>query len=91
MVLDTTTLARRCRRGASTPSLENHDLRGWPAPERHRRAFVLDGPINREAFDTYVEEVLVPEIRPDDMMDNLSIHKGPQVRAMLEAAGPILL
>ncbi len=55
--------------------------------------FVLDGPINRLAFETYVARVLVPELRSGDVviMDNLSSHKGPQVRAMIEAAGASLL
>ncbi len=55
--------------------------------------FVLDGPINREAFETYVARVLVPELRADDVvvMDNLSSHKGPRVRQMIEAAGARLL
>jgi transposase len=55
--------------------------------------FVLDGPINRAAFETYVAEVLVPELRPGDVvvMDNLSSHKGPQVRALVEQAGGTLL
>lgn len=55
--------------------------------------WVLDGPINREAFEVYVAEVLVPELRPGDIvaMDNLSSHKGPKVRAMIEAAGAQLL
>jgi hypothetical protein len=41
-------------------------LRGMIAP------FVLSGPINREAFEAYVEQVLVPELRPGDIvvMDN---------------------
>ena len=40
---------------------------------------VLDGPINRDAFQAYVAQVLVPELRPGDIviMDNLSSHKGP--------------
>jgi hypothetical protein len=51
--------------------------------------FVLDGPINREAFEVYVERVLFPELKPGDVviMDNLSSHKGPRVREMIEAAG----
>ena len=51
--------------------------------------FVLDGPINRRAFETYVEKVLVPELRSGDIviMDNLSSHKGPGVRQSIEAAG----
>jgi transposase len=61
--------------------------RGLVAP------WVLDGPINREAFEVYIAEVLVPELRPGDIvtMDNLSSHKGPKVRAMIEAAGAQLL
>ena len=54
---------------------------------------VLDGPINRAAFEAYVEKVLVPELRPGDVviLDNLSSHKGARVRAMIEAAGASLL
>jgi transposase len=55
--------------------------------------FVLDGPINRDAFETYVEKVLVPELVPGDIviMDNLGSHKGPRTRALIEAAGAQLL
>jgi transposase len=55
--------------------------------------FVLDGPINRSAFESYVEKVLGPELRPGDVviLDNLSSHKGARVRAMIEAAGASLL
>ena len=55
--------------------------------------FVLDGPINRDAFEVYLERVLVPELRPGDVviMDNLSSHKGPKVREMIEAAAASLL
>ena len=62
-------------------------LRGMIAP------FVLDRPINRVAFETYVEKVLVPELRPGDIvvMDNLSSHKGPGVRHSIEAAGAEIL
>mgnify|MGYP001567150016 FL=1 len=54
--------------------------------------FVLDGPINRDAFETYVARVLVPDLRSGDVviMDNLSSHKGPRVREMIEAAGASL-
>ena len=54
---------------------------------------MLDGPINRIAFETYVDKVLVPELEPGDIviMDNLSSHKGPRVREMIEAAGATLL
>ena len=57
-------------------------VRGMIAP------FVLDRPINRAAFETYVEKVLVPELRIGDIvvMDNLSSHKGAGVRQRIEAA-----
>jgi len=55
--------------------------------------FVLDGPINRSAFEAYVEQILVPERRVGDVviLDNLSSHKGPRVREMIEAVGARLL
>ena len=58
-------------------------LRGMIAP------FVLGGPINRCAFETHVEKVLVPELRSGDIviMDKLSSRKGPGVRQRIEAAG----
>lgn len=54
---------------------------------------VLDGPINGRAFHAYVEQVLVPELRPGDIviLDNLSSHKGGKVRHAIEQAGASLL
>ena len=50
---------------------------------------VLDGPINRLAFQAYVEQVLIPTLAPGSIvvMDNLSAHKSPSIAAMLHAAG----
>lgn len=54
---------------------------------------VLDGPINGVAFQAYVDQVLVPELAPGDIvvMDNLGSHKGAGVGAAIEAAGASLL
>jgi transposase len=54
---------------------------------------VLDGPINAAAFLAYVEQFLVPELSPGDIvvMDNLSSHKGKAIRRAIEAAGAELL
>ena len=51
------------------------------------------GAIDRDAFEAYVKEGLVPELRPGDIvvMDNLSSHKGPKVRKMIEDTGAQLL
>ena len=59
---------------------------------RHNRIeapWVLDGPINGDAFRTYVEAVLVPTLRPRDIvvMDHLGSHKGKAVRQAIRSAG----
>ena len=53
---------------------------------------VLDGPINGQAFVAWVEQFLVPELRPRDtvVMDNLSSHKVVGVKRAIEAAGAAL-
>ena len=50
---------------------------------------VLDGPMNGDAFLAYVEQALVPELRPGDIviMDNLPAHKVHGVRQAIETAG----
>ena len=55
--------------------------------------WVLDGPMNGDAFTTYVTRVLVPELSCGDVviMDNLSSHKAPTVRAAIESVGATLL
>lgn len=54
---------------------------------------VLDGPINGDAFQAYVEQVLVPQLAPGDtvLMDNLGSHRRPAIRAAIEAAGARLI
>jgi transposase len=63
---------------------------------RHDRItapWLLEGPIDGGSFRTYVERVLVPTLRPGDIviMDNLGSHKGKAVRALIRAAGAKLL
>ena len=76
----------------TTPPARGQGLRGWIAQQRDRGALRPDGAINRDAFETYVARVLVPDLRPGDIvvMDNLSSHKGPRVRELIEAAGASL-
>ncbi len=54
---------------------------------------VLDGPVNGPAFQAYVEQVLVPELKRGDVvvMDNLGSHKGAGIRSAIAAAGASLL
>ena len=50
---------------------------------------VFDGPINGECFRAYVEQQLVPLLKPGDIviMDNLGSHKSAALRALIRAAG----
>ena len=50
---------------------------------------VFDGPIDNPTFLAYVEQVLVPTLRPGDVvvLDNLAIHKQPAVQAAIEHVG----
>ncbi len=53
----------------------------------------LGGPMDGNAFLAYVEQILVPRLRPGDIvvLDNLSAHKVEGVREAIEAAGAMLL
>ena len=50
---------------------------------------VFDGPINGRSFTAYVEQILVPTLRPGDIvvLDNLGSHKGKAARNAIEQAG----
>ena len=60
--------------------------------DRLTAPMVLDGPMNAECFQAYVEQALVPTLEPGDIvvMDNLSSHKGEEVRRLIEQAGAAL-
>lgn len=57
--------------------------------DRVTAPFLLDGPINGNAFLIYVERVLVPTLNPGDVvvMDNLGSHKSKAVRDAIRGAG----
>jgi len=46
---------------------------------------VVDGAVNADIFEAFVEQVLVPELRPGDVvvMDNLSSHKRAKIPDLL--------
>src|SRR5687767_16038474 len=58
-----------------------------------RCSTTVDGAVNREVFEAFVEQVLAPTLTAGDVivMDNLSSHKGQRIRAMIEAVGATLL
>ncbi|KQT96096.1 transposase [Methylobacterium sp. Leaf469] len=79
-----------------------------PVPHGHRKTtilvaglrlsgiaapFVLDEPINRDAFQAYVDQVFGLELNSGGIvvMNNLGSHKGPAVRSAVKAVGARLL
>jgi len=50
---------------------------------------VFDGPINGESFLHYVEQILKPRLKPNDIviMDNLGSHKSDAVRNIIRSVG----
>jgi transposase len=58
-------------------------LSGLSAP------MLLDGPMTRDWFLAYVEQVLAPTLTPGDVviLDNLPAHKGAAIQAAVEARG----
>jgi len=53
----------------------------------------VEGATDAEVFDAYVEHVLVPQLKPGDIVvvDNLGAHKSVAIRDRIEAAGARLL
>jgi transposase len=50
---------------------------------------LLPGALDRPAFDAWVEQELVPALRPGQtvLLDNLSVHRSAAARRLVEAAG----
>ena len=77
----------------TTTLVAGRRLSGIAAPFVIAASFVIDGPIDRDAFQASVDQVLVPKRAPGDIivMDDLGNHKGPAVRAAIAATGARLL
>ena len=94
-----TRLRGRCRRGQrligkiplarwhTTTFLAALRFDGMTAP------MVLDGPIDGEWFMAYVEQILCPTLKANDVviLDNLGSHKSDKIRRAIEARGASLL
>lgn len=85
-------LGERCRAAAPHGHWKTTTFTGALRVEGMTAPMVLDGPMNRAAFQAYIEQVLVPTLRRGDtvIMDNLPAHKGADVRLAIEAAGATL-
>ena len=90
-----TRLYGRCKGGGrlvdATPHgrWETTTMIGALGAEGSTALMVIEGATDAAVFRAYVKHVLVPTLRPGEIvaMDNLSSHKSPEIREMIEAAG----
>jgi transposase len=70
------------RRGTNVTLIGALALRGWIA------ALSFSGPVDREAFDAFVTELLVPRLRHSDvvLLDNLRVHHASSVEDAVRSA-----
>ena len=79
----------RCHGSAPRNYDENLTLFASLSLEGMQAAMLLDGAADTASFQVYVEHILVPTLRPRQLviLDNLSVHKQAPIRAAIEAAG----
>ena len=70
-------------RGKNTTLLASLSLEGIGA------CLIIEGAVNAQVFEAYVEQILAPSLEPGQIvvLDNLSVHKGARVRQLIEARG----
>jgi len=70
----------------STTLVAGLSLKGIVAPT------IIDGPMDGRMFQAYVEQILVPELKPGDIvvLDNLPAHKTTGIDQILQRAGATL-
>ena len=58
-----------------------------------RCSTVVDGAVNGDVFEAFVQQVLVPQLRRGDLvvMDNLSSHKRERTQKLIEGVGAAVL
>lgn len=74
-------------RGPNTTLLSSMTMEGMGP------SLAVEGATDRRVFETYVERVLSPMLRPGQIvvMDNLTAHKGERVKELIEERGCELL
>lgn len=70
-------------RGPNTTLLSSMSLLGMGA------SMVVEGATNTAVFEAYIEQVLIPSLKPGQIvvMDNLTAHKTARVRELIEGRG----
>jgi transposase len=54
-----------------------------------RCSTVVDGAVNGDVFEAFVQQVLLPQLKPGDIvvLDNLSSHRRASIQSLIESAG----
>jgi transposase len=80
---------QRCRAGVPHGHWKTTTFAGALRLSGMTAPFVYDGAMNGTVFLAYVEQVLLPTLKPGDVvvMDNLPAHKAAGVREAIERAG----
>ncbi|KQO79486.1 hypothetical protein ASF36_25620, partial [Methylobacterium sp. Leaf90] len=93
VVLNTTTLARRCRRGRPPHHWKTTTVTAGLRTSGITASWLLDGAMNGQTFRAYMADLLAPTLQPGDtvVMDNLPAHKVSGIREHIEAVGARLL
>ena len=86
-------IGQRVRDSVPTATWHTTTMIAAVGAEGPRAPFLLEGAIDGAAFRTYVQRVLVPQLKPGDwvVMDNLSSHKDSVAREAIDAAGAYVL
>jgi len=80
---------RRVVEGTPADADPNYTLLAALSLHSLEAPWVLEGAMDGAAFEVYIAQVLIPTLRPGDivLMDNLSFHTGPHVRELIESVG----
>jgi hypothetical protein len=83
----------RVREGAPAGHWRTLTLLGAITLDGLLAMMTIESPTDGDVFLAYLEQVLCPRLRPQQIvvMDNLSAHKHPQVRTLIEQTGAQLL
>lgn len=83
----------RVREGAPAGHWRTLTLLGAITLDGLLATMTVESPTDGEVFLAYLEQVLCPCLQPSQIvvMDNLSAHKNPQVRRLIEQTGAQLL
>jgi transposase len=74
-------------RGEVTTMIGALDVHGM------RAMMTVEGGTDADVFEAFVEQVLIPKLRPGDIvvLDNVGAHKPTRIRLLIEAAGARML